>query len=267
MKIKLIVSLACVTVISASAIAAVKPKVSTPEEKAARAERRLKALNATGGFIADPRNASGKYCFINCVKDLKDDVLKAAAIKCQNSCLILTEVKNEKMPKFGFAEADQAFRKSGGLMATFLIDEDDWPLQLVCPEKRWVVVNVRQLKTDKPNDEVYNARVRKMMSRSLGQLFQAGYAFSSVSTMNLISSAQDLDRIATEGLATECTTVVNATAAKFGFSTMKRILYRKAVEEGWAPPPVNSFQKSAWDQVHATPKNPMKIEFDPKKGR
>lgn len=244
----------------ASTYGAVKPRESTPEEKAARAERRLNALNETGGFIADPRNASGKYVFIDCETGIGEEVLKAGAAKCQNSCLILTEIKRKKLSPFSFAAADAALKETGGLMATFLIDEESWPLEVVCPEKRWVVVNARLLKTDNPSKEVFESRVRKMMSRSVGQVFQAGYAFSSISTMNLISAASDLDRIATEGLATECTTVVHATAEKFGYKPMKRVLYRKACMEGWAPPPVNAFQKSAWDKVHAMPTEPIKIK-------
>jgi hypothetical protein len=43
--------------------------------------------------------------------------------------------------------------------------------------------------------------------------------------------------------------------------------YLDACEEGWAPAPTNDVQKAIWDKVHAAPKNPMKIEFNPKKGR
>ena len=160
------------------------------------------------------------------------------------------------MSKGGFAplsfeSVSAAFQTLDGIMATFLIDADGWPMEVVCPEKRWTVVNVRVLKADAPTKEVFEARVRKMMSRSVGQVFQAGYAFSSVSTMNLIGSVSDLDQVATEGLATECTTVIQATAERFGFRPMKRVLYRKACEEGWAPPPANDFQRSAWDRVHS----------------
>lgn len=245
----------------------VKPRASTPEEKAARAERRLKALNETGGFIADPRDAKGKFVFVDCGVGIDESVLKAAAIKCQNSCMILTEVVKRDSPAFSFRAADEMFQTLGGIMATFLIDEESWPLEVVCPEARYTIVNVRPLRSGSPAKDVLETRVRKMMSRSVGQVFQAGYAFSSISTMNLIRTATDLDKIATEGLATECTTVIQATAEKFGFRPMRRVLYRKACEEGWAPPPMNAFQKSAWDKVHAMPANPMKIEFDPKKGR
>ena len=179
--------------------------------------------------------------------------------------MILTEVTNIIIRPFSFAAANEIFKKSGGLMATILIDEDAWPLEVICPEQRLAVVNVRALKTDSPSKDVLDSRVRKMMSRSVGQVFQAGYAFSSVSTMNLINSPGDLDKIATEGLATECTTVVQATAGKFGYRIMKRVLYRTACIQGWAPPPINQFQKSAWDKVHAMPTAPIKILPEKKK--
>lgn len=246
---------------------AVKPRASTPEEKAARAERRLKALNETGGFIADPRGARGKYVFVDCGVDIDTNVLRTAASRCQNSCMILTEVVHRPARPFSFEAANTAFKALGGIMATFLIDEDGWPLEVICPESRWAAVNVRALRADGPPREVLEARVRKMMSRSVGQVFQAGYAFSSVSTMNLIRSADDLDRISTEGLATECTTVIQATAEKFGYRAMRRVLYRKACEEGWAPPPANAFQQSAWEKVHKIPDRPLTIEYDPQKDR
>ena len=251
--------------LSAASIAAVQPKESTPEQKAARAERRINALNETGGFIADPREASGRYVFIDCGADIDASVLAAGAARCQNSCMILTEVTNAIIRPFSFAAANETLRKSGGLMATFLIDEDAWPLEVICPEQRWAAVNVRALKADSPSKDIFDSRVRKMMSRSIGQVFQAGYAFSSVSTMNLINAPGDLDKIATEGLATECTTVIHSTAEKFGYHIMKRVLYRTACIEGWAPPPKNQFQKSAWDRVHSMPTEPIKIKPEEKK--
>ena len=42
--------------------------------------------------------------------------------------------------------------------------------------------------------------------------------------------------------------------------------YKKACQEGWVSAPTNDIQKAIWDKVHAAPKNPMKIEFDSKKG-
>ena len=43
--------------------------------------------------------------------------------------------------------------------------------------------------------------------------------------------------------------------------------YRQACQEGWAPAPKNDEQKAIWNQVHAIPDKPIKIEFDPKRGK
>ena len=53
----------------------------------------------------------------------------------------------------------------------------------------------------------------------------------------------------------------------FGVTPALMVTYRKACTEGWAPAPTNDIQKAIWEKEHAIPKNPMKIEFDPKKGR
>jgi hypothetical protein len=54
---------------------------------------------------------------------------------------------------------------------------------------------------------------------------------------------------------------------KVGVTPIRLVTYAKACKEGWAPQPTNDVQKAIWDKVHAMPATPMKIEFDPKKGR
>jgi hypothetical protein len=38
-------------------------------------------------------------------------------------------------------------------------------------------------------------------------------------------------------------------------------------QEGWAPPPTNEYQRAIWNDVHKIPEKPMKIDFDPAKGK
>ena len=52
-----------------------------------------------------------------------------------------------------------------------------------------------------------------------------------------------------------------------GVTGERWVTYKKACQQGWAPAPTNNIQQAIWNRVHAAPKNPMKIEFDPKKGR
>ena len=48
-----------------------------------------------------------------------------------------------------------------------------------------------------------------------------------------------------EGLA-----LVAAAMAKHHMEPVRRATYRRAVEEGWAPPPTNDYQKAIWDAAH-----------------
>jgi len=52
-----------------------------------------------------------------------------------------------------------------------------------------------------------------------------------------------------------------------GVMPARKGTYESACQEGWADEPKDKYQQAIWDKVHAIPKNPMKIEFDPKKGR
>ena len=52
-----------------------------------------------------------------------------------------------------------------------------------------------------------------------------------------------------------------------GVTPARKGIYEAACQQGWAPAPTNDIQKAIWDKVHAVPATPMKIEFDPKKGR
>ena len=48
-----------------------------------------------------------------------------------------------------------------------------------------------------------------------------------------------------------------------GFKPRRRLTYRRACQEGWAPAPTNEFQKAVWEQVKADkergPANPITI--------
>ena len=54
---------------------------------------------------------------------------------------------------------------------------------------------------------------------------------------------------------------------RFGVKKEHRIPYRVAVQEGWAAQPTNEYQRAVWDEVRHIPEKPIRIEFDPKKGK
>ena len=84
--------------------------------------------------------------------------------------------------------------------------------------------------------------------------------------MRDVKSLADIDRMP-ERFGLDTIAHIRNSAPFYGLVPWYQTTYIKACEEGWAPAPTNDIQKAIWDKVHAAPKNPMKIEFDPKKGR
>ena len=85
--------------------------------------------------------------------------------------------------------------------------------------------------------------------------------------MQTVLKSTDLDKLLTDGFTFDMASSINENLQAMGIFPMRKITYVKACQEGWAPAPTNEYQKAIWDRVHSAPKNPMKIEFDPKKGR
>ena len=141
------------------------------------------------------------------------------------------------------------------------------PSLLIAPEANWASVNVTALATDKPSAEVLKSRVQKEIMRAY--LYAAGVANSEVQPclMRPIRRAKDLDKYSVMQPGPSAVAPVINTASQLGIFERTIMTYKEACEEGWAAAPTNELQKAIWDKVRATPKNPMKIEFDPKMGR
>ena len=77
----------------------------------------------------------------------------------------------------------------------------------------------------------------------------------------------ELDKIVGEQFGIDTMMGVVKHLPEIGVVPDQRITYREACRKGIAPAPTNEYQKAIWEKEHAVPKNPMKIEFDPKKGK
>ena len=84
--------------------------------------------------------------------------------------------------------------------------------------------------------------------------------------MKPVSTLEELDGIG-QYICPEPLPAIVSHLKQLGVKPIVTSTYRQAVREGWASAPTNEYQKAIWDKVHSAPKNPMKIEFDPKKGR
>lgn len=148
-----------------------------------------------------------------------------------------------------------------------LSDNDTAPALLVAPEVPWAGVNVGALAADKPTDAKLAERLRKEIWRAFMYACGAANSPNQPCVMRPIFGLRDLDGKDVAVPNPDSLMRVEQTAAALGVAKVRQCLYSQACQEGWAPPPTNDVQKAIWQKTLTAPKTPIKIEFDPKKGR
>ena len=255
--IKNIVAIFLIFVTAADIQAQPKLKISK-EELAQRKERRQKEfLKFSGGYIHDTRNQKGSVCII----DAQDKVKEAWLQDPMNWLRETMKIKLDVI-KGVFDFNNVAI---SGNLSIFLIENPTMPALLVAPENKWAAINVTMIATQK--ESFFKARLQKELTRAFAMLCGASMSNYDNPITGFIGCASDLDNITDYRLPMDILTRCKNYLESCNVTSYKRTMYRKAVEEGWAPAPTNDIQKAVWDEVRAAPKNPMKIEFDPKKGR
>lgn len=219
-----------------------------------RREARARRIAAEGGLLAKPY--AGKYVVI--VNDQKRIDSKDFFRPGQSFAELFEFPVRVVEPKTDVSDAALVITVSDNATA---------PALLVAPEVPWAGVNVGALSADSPSPEKLVARLQKEIWRAF--MYACGAANSQMQpcVMRPVFGVRDLDAQAVSVPCPESLPRVMATAKALGIGETSRCTYRQACEEGWAPTPTNAVQKAVWDKVHAMPANPMKIEFDPKKGR
>ena len=203
-----------------------------------------------------PGSQQGEVVYVNCQSRAPEAWIKFSMDYFAQETKFKITLQNGK---FTLPKPDIA-----GNASLFIVDDPGLPPLLFAPESWWAVVNVACLATD--DRKLFESRVKKELSR--GFAFLCGGAESQFpdSLMSVANTAmldkQEDHRLPIDVLDRFCDMMKNA-----GVTPAHYDEYLYACQEGWAPPPTNEAQKAIWDKVHAIPKNPIKIEFDPKKGR
>ena len=246
--ISAVIAFTSVVVFADSTTIKTTPSAKSPQENAARAEA---ILRKTGGFIS--RKSDGKILFINCQSRISEEELNKRVDRIRFVLKYPCEVIKGTW-KLG------DYKPKDAKIAIYLVDDEKLPMSLVAVESGWGVINTATL-TEKNN------RFSKQLTRVF--CLTAGGADSPVKTspMQTVLKSEDLDKLLTDGFTFDMASSINENLQALGMHPERKVPYIKAVKEGWAPAPTNDIQKAIWDKVHAAPKNPIKIEFDPKKGR
>ena len=235
----------------------------TLEQIKARDERVLKK---TGGFIQ--QKAEGPQTLLVDARKKPtltlDEVARVYKLATHLEAQVAKETRGDASP-LAFAKGLVESRKP--LMLVAIIEgTEDLPALSVYPEERVGLVNADKLKGgDDPSAP--EMRVSKEVWRAIGFVGGLGFSPAENDIMQPFYTFKELDDSRYPFIQPMNMARMQKMWKRFGVKKERRIPYRVAVQEGWAAQPTNDYQKAIWDEVHAAPKNPMKIEFDPKKGR
>ena len=219
----------------------------------------------TGGIITKKDSGKGTFLFVNGSKHVTIEAIKTAISPIRKFTRINVEIKEGR--NVTPLNAKKEIENSGANACIFLVESNELPRLLLAPEEGWGMVNVSALNTDSPSKDKLALRVRKEIVRAFTFVCGSVNDIRNGITMRPVASLADIDSIPGDRFAPSNMKAMEEQLQLLGIRPIITATYRKACVEGWAPAPTNEYQKAIWDRVHAAPKNPMKIEFDPKKGR
>ena len=221
-------------------------------------------LRATGGRLLKPNSGKGVFVIASAQDKVELKDIQALANIIQSATMVEIRVVHSS-----YEMSAAALKKLNAQMGVGVVDSPGKPGLIVAPEEGWAVVNIAPLAVGQDGKLNFTKRVRKEIYRAFGIV--AGGCGSSYqgNLLDPIRTPDDLDMYPDSDLQMPIDMLQKMPkfCDKFGVRPWRMTTYRRACHEGWAPAPTNDVQKAIWDKVHAMPATPMKIEFDPKKGR
>ena len=232
----------------------------TVEQIKARDERVLKK---TGGFIHQP--AEGPLALLVDARAKPtatfDEVARVYKLATHLDAQVAKEARGDT-PPLDFAKAKMSSAKP--LMLVMVVEGvPGQPILSVFPEERVGIVNADKLKGgDDPSAP--EMRVMKETWRAIGFVGGLGFSPAENDIMQPLYSLKELDANRYPFIQPMNMARMYKMWKRFGVKKERRIPYRVAVQEGWAPPPTNELQKAIFEQVKAEkergPTNPITIQ-------
>ena len=253
-----IIGIAIVT--AGHSFAETKPEL-TPQE---RAERRSALIARVGGLVPRPGTPSGRIAFVNAQKRIPVDEFKATFAK--NASKVRGVETWAEAESVSVATANALRKLNNAQFAVFIVDDPALPMSLIAVEEGWAIMNIRALGDDKTKDELLRHRAKNEFARVYGILCGGASSQFKSQIMNPISKPSDLNGC-TDELPVDVTAKIPMYLEGRGVKSEQLIPYRRAVQEGWAAAPTNDVQNAIWEEIRALPAKPIKIEYDPAKGK
>ena len=243
-------------------------KELTPEEVAqnhAKAQAFRKAIADKGGWVSVPMAGPAIKLIDATSKGWAMEGLEAAKGNLDRFGLCPSMTERKVLAGDALAEGRAAAKDASGVV--MLVDcAEDAPLMTAYPEEHLALVNMTALSKN-AGSGVRQDRVEKLTWRAIGHLVGCGAPDGYTCVMKPIRNMAELDAMPNKFIHPASFFKARPYFDMCGVTPARKGTYESACQQGWAPAPTNDIQKAIWDKVHAVPATPMKIEFDPKKGR
>ena len=215
------------------------PKAKVDVEKLAQ-ERIAKA----GGYVYEPGVGKGFIAIVNGQDKVPVQTLVDVLLKL-----------GEQRP-YAVKVVKTAEEAKGATVTIRLIDDAAKSVFIAAPEESWAEINVGRLADDLKSDiskkKFLPQRARKEMLRALAYAAGAGGSGFAGNLLDTVT-IRDLDYV-DEFLPVDTIERLTKHLEKRGLEPQRRVPYRYACEEGWAPAPTNDIQKAIFEEI----KNPEK---------
>lgn len=145
---------------------------------------------------------------------------------------------------------------------------------VVLPDSATACVSVAKLSEDRPSKALLEERLQKELWRGLIYALGGGNSFSPQCVMKQISGLKELDALSGKVACPEVFVSALEGAGKLGIKPARRVSYRQACKEGWAPAPTNDVQRAVLERVKTEkgfeeqtrdPTKPIRIKYTPAK--
>lgn len=231
------------------------------------ASARPAKFNRLSGGLVFSEPTGKRICLLNAQDIVSTNVLKKAADRVIAEIHAPIEIVTVRDKGAVAAEMDAA--QNNPMFATLVafVEGNGESITRPDPDNGRCIVDVKALTKDGADAARVEERVKKCVWRSVGFVLGAGMSVGTWSVLGRARTLAELDAISATSPAPEQHNSMVYNSKKLGIVPVNVATYRTACQQGWAKPPKNEEQKKVWDEVHAIPKNPMKVEFDPKKGR
>ena len=221
-------------------------------------------LAKLGGYVVYPNSQKGSIAFIDTQKavDVSGDFEEVFGHLRRQIPVRLELVKKEPGSPRTLKDG------SGATFAVVFVSDDSQPPSVIVPEERYAVVNFARYSDGLklPEDDTkYRRRCARAALKAL-VLLCGGGSSRYPGHVAAAHAPQELD-FAHDKLPIDIQESIKKYLGAAGVTPLKRTIYQRACQEGWAPPPTNEYQKAIWDEVRKLPTKPLQIKFDPKRGK